>query len=170
MWSISLHWFEFVVRAVVVYGFLLIALRYTGKRQIGQMAPFDLVLLLILSNAVQNSMNGGDNSITGGLILATTLIALNMFVGWLTFRSPRLEALIDGCPVILIHNGKINHAGLRASMMTTHELEAALRTAGCTGPAEVRFAVLENNGRISVITHNHGEDKSSQITDERPIR
>lgn len=168
MWSISLHWFEFIIRAVVVYVFLLVVLRYTGKRQIGQMAPFDLVLLLILSNAVQNSMNGGDNSITGGLILASTLILVNLFVGWLTFRSPKVEALIDGRPVILIHNGKINHAAMRNSLMTIHELEAALRTAGCTGPAEVRFAVLENTGRVSVIPRSHDDDKPNQQPQEKP--
>ena len=75
MWNISLpHWWEFVLRAVIVYGFLLVILRLTGKRQVGQLAPFDLVLLLVLSNAVQNSMNGGDNSIPGGIISAATLI------------------------------------------------------------------------------------------------
>src|SRR3954454_17996379 len=74
MWTISLpHWHEFIIRAVVVYGFLMLLLRFTGKRQVGQLAPFDLVLLLVLSNALQNSMNGGDNSVTGGFILATTL-------------------------------------------------------------------------------------------------
>ena len=89
MWAISLpHWWEFIVRAVVVYLFLLVLLRLTGKRQVGQLAPFDLVLLLVLSNAVQNSMNGGDNSITGGMILAATLVGINSGVGWLTFRSP----------------------------------------------------------------------------------
>ena len=96
MWAIELpHWWEFVVRAVVVYVFLLVLLRLTGKRQVGQLAPFDLVLLLVLSNAVQNSMNGGDNSITGGMILATTLVLLNFGVGWLTYRSKGLEALIE---------------------------------------------------------------------------
>ncbi len=78
MWAIDLpHWWDFVVRAVVVYVFLLVLLRLTGKRQVGQLAPFDLVLLLVLSNAVQNSMSGGDSSITGGMILATTLVMLN---------------------------------------------------------------------------------------------
>src|SRR5271157_3606603 len=102
MWTIELpHWWHFVVRAVVVYGFLLVLLRFTGKRQVGQLAPFDLVLLLVLSNAVQNSMNGGDNSVTGGLILATTLVGLNWLVGWLTFRSKRLEEITEGRPVIL---------------------------------------------------------------------
>jgi uncharacterized membrane protein YcaP (DUF421 family) len=82
MWAISLpHWWEFIVRAVVVYLFLLVLLRITGKRQVGQLAPFDLVLLLVLSNAVQNSMNGGDNSITGGMILAATLVGINSGVG-----------------------------------------------------------------------------------------
>jgi uncharacterized membrane protein YcaP (DUF421 family) len=98
MWTIDLpnHWSYFIVRAVVVYIFILVLLRFTGKRQVGQLAPFDLVLLLVLSNAVQNAMNGGDNSITAGLILATTLVAINWFVGWLTYRSKWLENLIEG--------------------------------------------------------------------------
>lgn len=160
MWIIELPaWWQFVVRALVVYLFLLILLRFTGKRQVGQMAPFDLVLLLVLSNAVQNSMNGGDNSITGGLILATTLVVINWGVGWLTFRSKRLEALVEGRPVFLVHNGVIDHQALRGSQMTVHELNAALRAGGCAGPEEVRFAVLENNGQVTVIPKEHREEK-----------
>ena len=157
MWTINEpnEWWHFIVRAVVVYLFLLVLLRVTGKRQVGQLAPFDLVLLLVLSNAVQNSMNGGDNSITGGIILSLTLVALNTGVGWLAFRSKRLEGLIEGRPVILIHDGKIDHQSLNSVQMTTHELEASLRAAGCSGPAEVRFAVLENTGKVSVIPLNH---------------
>src|SRR5512144_2848361 len=94
------HWTHFIIRAVVVYAFLLVMLRLTGKRQVGQLAPFELVLLLVLSNAVQNSMNGGDNSITGGLISASTLIGLNWFVGWLTYHSKTAEAWIEGRPVV----------------------------------------------------------------------
>src|SRR6476620_316533 len=127
MWSLSLHWFEFVVRAIVVYVFLLVVLRYTGKRQIGQMAPFDLVLLLVLSNAVQNSMNAGDNSITGGMILATTLVAMNWAIGWLTFRSKKLEHIVEGRPVILVHNGHVDRQAMGGVQMTMHELESALR-------------------------------------------
>ena len=152
MWTIGLpHWWEFVARAVVVYLFLLVLLRLTGKRQVGQLAPFDLVLLLVLSNAVQNSMNGGDNSITGGMILASTLVALNWCVGWLVYRSKRLEALIEGRPVIVVHDGRVDHDAMRKTQMTMHELESSLRSQGCTGPEEVRFAVLENNGHITVI-------------------
>jgi uncharacterized membrane protein YcaP (DUF421 family) len=152
MWEIELsHWWEFVVRAVVVYVFLLLLLRLTGKRQVGQLAPFDLVLLLVLSNAVQNSMNGGDNSITGGLILASTLVLLNFSVGWLTYRSKGLEALIEGRPIILVHDGRIDYRAMRQVQMTKHELESSLRAAGCAGPEDVRFAVLENNGHVTVI-------------------
>jgi len=163
MWSISLpHWWEFVVRAVVVYLFLLVLLRITGKRQVGQLAPFDLVLLLVLSNAVQNSMNGGDNSITGGMILAATLVGINSGVGWLTFHSKTLEGIIEGRPVILVHDGKIDHLALRQVQMTTHELEASLRAAGCAGPSEVRFAVLENTGKVSIIPREHGGGRSAK--------
>src|ERR1035437_7889840 len=127
MWTIELpHWSHFIIRAVVVYVFLLVLLRFTGKRQVGQLAPFDLVLLLVLSNAVQNAMNGGDNSITGGLISASTLVGLNWLVGWATFRSKRLEAFIEGKPVVLVHSGKINHRMLSSVQMTIHELRAAL--------------------------------------------
>src|ERR1700674_1306405 len=82
MWNLSLPWWEFVLRGAIVYVFLLVILRITGKRNTGQLAPFDLVLLLVLSNAVQNSMNGGDNTLTGGLVSATTLVMLNYAVGY----------------------------------------------------------------------------------------
>jgi uncharacterized membrane protein YcaP (DUF421 family) len=152
MWSIALpHWWEFVLRAVIVYGFLLVLLRLTGKRQVGQLAPFDLVLLLVLSNAVQNAMNGGDNSVIGGMLSAATLVAINWGIGYLTYKSKRLEALIEGRPVILIHNGHIDHKAMNAVKLTIHELNSALRSQGCTGPEEVQFAILENNGQITVV-------------------
>lgn len=152
MWNVSLpHWWEFVIRAAVVYSFLLVILRLTGKRQVGQLAPFDLVLLLVLSNAVQNAMNGGDNSITGGLLSACTLIGLNWLVGWTTYRSKKMEMLIEGRPVILVHNGHIDHPALNDVKMTIHELNSALRAEGLTGPEEVQFAVLENNGHLTVV-------------------
>jgi uncharacterized membrane protein YcaP (DUF421 family) len=160
MWTIDVpHWTDFIVRAVVVYSFLIVLLRLTGKRQVGQLAPFDLVLLLVLSNAVQNAMNGGDNSITGGLILASTLVAINGFVGWLTFRSKTFEALIEGRPVILVHNGRVDLKAMRRARMTHHELEAALRAQGCCALSEVRFAVLENNGQVTVVhmQKNHSQ-------------
>src|SRR5207247_10898192 len=149
MWIMSLRWWEFIVRALVVYGFLLIILRVSGKRQIGQLAPFDLVLLLVLSNAVQNSMNGGDNSITGGMILTCTLIGLHWIVAWVTYHNKTIEGLIEGRPVLLIHNGHIDRKAVRKVEMTMHELEAALRAEGCMCAGDGRFAVVADSGRVS---------------------
>jgi len=150
MFNLAIPWTEFILRGVVVYVFLLVLLRLTGRRQVGQLAPFDLVLLLVLSNAVQNSMNGGDNSLVGGLISASTLVALNFAVGSLTYRSKRLEALIEGRPQLLIHNGTLFEEVLRSAKLTHHELNAALRRGGCACVDDVHSAVLENNGSISV--------------------
>jgi uncharacterized membrane protein YcaP (DUF421 family) len=151
MWNIAIPAWELVVRSVVVYVFLLVLLRLTGKRQVGQLAPFDLVLLLVLSNAVQNSMNGGDNSLLGGLISAVTLVALNFVVGYATFRSKRLETIIEGRPQVLIHNGQIFEDVMRKVQLTHHELNGALRQSGCACAADVHLAILENNGSISVV-------------------
>src|SRR5437867_299692 len=151
MWHSILPWYEFIFRGLIIYVFLLVILRLTGKRQVGQLAPFDLVLLLVLSNAVQNAMNGGDNSITGGIILTCTLVALHWVVAWVTYHNKAIEGLIEGRPVLLIHNGHIDCRAVRKVQMTMHELEAALRAEGCMCAGDVRFAVLENSGRISVV-------------------
>jgi uncharacterized membrane protein YcaP (DUF421 family) len=155
MWSMSIHWSEFVVRAMLVYVFMIVILRITGKRQVGQLAPFDLVLLLVLSNAVQNSMNGGDNSVVGGMISALTLVGMNWIVGYATFRSKWIERLIEGRPQVIIRDGHINRDVMRSALLTHHELEAALRRSGCAEVCDVAFAVLETNGQISVRPKEH---------------
>lgn len=162
MWETSVPWSELVLRAVLVYVLVLMLLRLTGKRQVGQLAPFDLVLLLILSNAVQNSMNGGDNSFTAGAILAATLIAINNLVGFATYQSKWLESLVEGRPRVLIHNGQLYEDVLRSERLTHHELMAALRDEKCTGIEQVHLAVLENNGQISVLR------KRTSAAAERP--
>ena len=124
------------------------------KRQIGQLAPFDLVLLLVLSNAVQNSMNAGDNSLVGGLVSAGTLVGVNYGVSYATFKSKRLEALVEGRPQVVIHHGQVFEDVMQKAKLTHHELSAALRRAGCTCAAEVQTAILENNGSISVVPRN----------------
>jgi uncharacterized membrane protein YcaP (DUF421 family) len=151
MFDMTLPWWEFVVRGTAVYAFLLGIIRISGKRQIGQLAPFDLVLLLVLSNAVQNSMVGGDNSLLGGLISTVTLVSVNYLVGLATFKSKRLEALIEGRPLVIIHNGKLYEDFAEKAHLTTHELHSALRQAGCNAVEDVKYAVLENNGAISVV-------------------
>jgi uncharacterized membrane protein YcaP (DUF421 family) len=150
MWNMAIPWWEFLVRAAIVYVFLIVLLRLSGKRQVGQLAPFDLVLLLVLSNAVQNSMNGGDNSVVGGMISAATLVALNWGLGLATYKSKRLERFIEGRPQIVVHDGHVYRDVMEREKLTQHELDAALRAAGCATLTEVHFAVLENNGQISV--------------------
>lgn len=151
MLNMSVPWWEFVVRALVVFGFLLLALRVTGKKQIGQLAPFDLVLLLVLSNAVQNSMNAGDNSLVGGLVSAATLLALDYFFGWITFKNKRASRILEGRPEVLIHNGKIFEAALKKEYISHNTLEEALRKEGVYSIQDVHYAILENSGAISVI-------------------
>ena len=157
MFTLGIPWWELIVRSAAVYAFLLVILRVTGKRQVGQLAPFDLVLLLVLSNAVQNSMNGGDNSLVGGLVSATTLIALNYSIGFVTFRSKRLESIIEGRPQVLAHNGHLFEDVMAKSQLTHHELEAALRQAGCANVGDCHSVILENNGVISVVQKKRQE-------------
>ena len=151
MWHLSSPWWELVLRGAIVYCFLLVLLRITGKRQVGQLAPFDLVMLLILSNAVQNSMNAGDNSLLAGLILATTLIFLNHLVGYVSFRNAKVEVFIEGRPEVLISDGKVFHDVLIRHQISQLELETSLRNGGCERVDDVHLAVLENNGHVSVI-------------------
>lgn len=150
MFELAVPWWEFVVRGVVVYVFLIVLLRLTGKRQIGQLSPFDLVLLLIISNAVQNSMNAGDNSLIGGLISATSLVAINYVVGLLTFKSRKLEDIVEGRPQILVHNGLVFEDIMLDAKLTRQELDSTLRQLGFFEIKEVKLAILENNGKVTV--------------------
>jgi uncharacterized membrane protein YcaP (DUF421 family) len=138
----------------------------TGQRNTGQLAPFGLVLLLVLSNAVQNSENGGDNIALGGLISATTLIVIHYAVAIMTFMSKKLEVWIEGAPRKLIHNGVLNGDVMRRELMTRRELAAALRAAGCTDIYHVRVETLENNGQITVSLQARAARKASHIYDE----
>jgi uncharacterized membrane protein YcaP (DUF421 family) len=157
----SVPWWEFVVRGVVVYLFLLVFLRLTGKRQTGQYAPFDLVLLLILSNAVQNSMNGGDNSLIGGLVSASTLIACHVALAQLAFRWPRLARFVEGRAQVLVHDGQIDAALMRKELLTPDDVAAALRASGCLHVHEVERATLEANGQITVVLKRAGGGPAS---------
>lgn len=150
MFALSVPWWEFVVRGIVIYAFLLALLRLTGKRQVGQLAPFDLILLLILSNAVQNSMNAGDNSLIGGMISAATLITINWLIGYLSYRYPGLETLLEGKALLLIKDGIVDKDTLKNEHITHAELQAALRHNGYIAVSDVKFAMLETNGQVSV--------------------
>lgn len=151
LWHASIPCWQFVLRAVIVYIFILVLLRLGGKRQIGQMGAGEFVAILLISNAVQNSMNGGDNSITGGLILALVIIVLSMFIEYITFRSKKLENLIQGTPTLLVHNGKMIMPHLKKERLSPRELRMLLRQQGIYELDDVFSAILESDGYISII-------------------
>ncbi|TDR40863.1 uncharacterized protein DUF421 [Tahibacter aquaticus] len=156
MWQLGEPWWQLVVRGSVVYLVLFVLFRLSGKRQAGQMTPFDLLLLLIISNAVQNAMIGQDSSLLGGLLVALVLLGWSHLLGWLSNRSRRLERLLEGRPEVLIHNGKIFDDILQRNQISQEDLLAALRRQGVFSVADVAFAVLETNGGISVKKRSDG--------------
>jgi uncharacterized membrane protein YcaP (DUF421 family) len=140
---------EKILRPAVVYAFLIVGLRLAGKRELAQLNPFDLVVLLTISNTVQNAIIGEDNSVTGGLIGATTLLAINHFVVRYLYSHPRLDRLIEGDPDVLMENGRVIQEHLRRELITRAELEAAAHKQGFGSLAEVDRAVLDVGGGIS---------------------
>jgi uncharacterized membrane protein YcaP (DUF421 family) len=154
---------EKLVRSVVVYVFLLVAFRFTGKRQVGQLTPFDLVVLLIISNVVQNAVIGPDNSLGGGLLGAVVILLLNWAVVEIAFRYKRARRLLEATPTLLIHNGHVLHENLRRERVTLDDLLAALRKNGVVEPSQARYAVLEETGTISVIPRPAGGDPGPPV-------
>jgi uncharacterized membrane protein YcaP (DUF421 family) len=149
-WTVLL---DVALRTTLVYLALLVGLRLTGKRQLGQLSVFDLVLLLVIANAVQNAMVGPDTSVWGGLVAAAVLIAWHRVIGWAQRRSRHVAKLLGGSPTILIHDGRVRTEALAHEGLTEAELLQALREHGVAAPADVRIAVLETDGMISVIQH-----------------
>lgn len=140
---------EKVIRPIFVYAFLIIGLRLAGKRELAQLNPFDLVVLLTLSNTVQNAIIGDDNSVSGGLIGATTLLAVNYLVVRFLYTHPRLDRVVEGRPDVLIEHGKLQHENVKRVLLTKAELEAAAHKQGFTSLSEVDRAILETGGSIS---------------------
>lgn len=150
--EMSMSFGEHVLRAAAVFLFLFIALRFIGKKHIGEMAPFDLVVLLILSETVQNAMIGDDRSLLGGLVSAATLLSMAQGLNWLSWRSKKLSRLLEGVPKIIARHGRRRDDVMAAERVSISELTEAMRRQGCTNIADVRLAMLENDGKISVIT------------------
>ncbi len=163
IWLPELPVWEKILRSFVVYGFLLLAFRLIGKRQVAQMTPFDLIVLLIISNVLQNAMIGPDNSILGGMIGATTILAANWVVGYMAFSSRRAERLIEGVPTILVHHGHIIEPNLRREEFSHEDLLSSLRSQGFFDVKDVRLAILEPSGKISVMgVAGKNDPKSSE--------
>ena len=140
------------VRTLIVYVVMVVGLRATGKREIGQFTSFDLVLVLLLANAVQNAMVGQDNTLLGGLVAAITLLSANWFVGYLTERNDWLDRWLLGKPRKLVVDGRVLQENLKAESLTEDELLASIREHGLEDPSQVGLAMLEVDGTISVVS------------------
>jgi len=140
-----------VLRTLIVYLFVLGAFRLSGKREVGQLAPFDFALILLIANSVQNAMVGSDSSLVGGLVAAAVLLGANFLLGRLAARNRKVERLLRGQARILVNRGHVYQESLRAERISHEELLQALRENGCPTLADCRLAVLEVDGTISVI-------------------
>ena len=149
-------WYEIILRTVVVYVTVLVLLRTAGKRELGQMTPFDLVVILVIANAVQNAMTGGDNSLVGGIIAAATLTFVNIGVGRWGSRIPFFDRLVRSEPTLLLQDGKPIKANLEKERVDIGELEMAAREHGIPELSQVAAAVLEEDGSISIIPKEGG--------------
>ncbi len=155
MFSLANPIWDIVLRTTSVYVIILVGLRLAGKREIGQMTVFDLVVLLLLANAVQNAMVGPDTSLVGGIVAALVLLVLNSVVAQLRLRSPRLRRMVEGSPTLLVLRGEVIPLHLQREGIDQETLEAALREHGIAEISEVEIAVLEIDGSISVVPKSH---------------
>jgi uncharacterized membrane protein YcaP (DUF421 family) len=158
-----------IVRAAVVYSFLVVALRVAGRRELAQMTSFDLILLLVISNAVQNSMNAGDNSLAGGLLSAVTLIALNWLVGYATWRWRRVERVIQGEPIRIVTDGRVHVGALRRELLTLAELRSALHKQGILRITDCKHVTLEPDGTLTAVRRDVEPRPLTELAHPDPV-
>jgi uncharacterized membrane protein YcaP (DUF421 family) len=149
MTDMGLPWWEFVVRAAIIYLFLLVMVRVSGKRTVGQFTPFDLLVVMLLSEGVSNSLSGGDTSLLGGLLVAATLIAINLMVAFATARSQKIQELVEGRPVLIGRDGEVFRERLQEQHVSMTDFNQALREADCE-LVNMRCAFLEIDGKITI--------------------
>lgn len=151
MFSSTVTVWEFVARAALVYVTIMILVRLSGKRTVGEFTPFDLVVVILIGESTQGALTGGDESIVGAVVVSATLIALNYMVGFITTRSKLADTIVEGEAVLLIRDGRVLVDALRRNNLPDSDLDEALRAEGVGDRSEVRRAYLETDGTISVI-------------------
>jgi uncharacterized membrane protein YcaP (DUF421 family) len=162
---------QIVLRTGVIYLLVLIGVRLSGKREVGQMTPFDLTLLLLLSNSVQNAMTGPDTSLVGGVVAAATLLVMNYVVADVAGGNRRFRKLIEGEPALLVHDGKVIEAHMAKERVSMDELHRALREHGINSCDQVALAVLEVDGSISCLKYDEIKaDASTHLARRRFIQ
>jgi uncharacterized membrane protein YcaP (DUF421 family) len=158
---------DIILRSAAIYIFMVLAIRLFGKKELSQLSTTDLVFIVLISNAVQNAMIGANSSLLGGIIAASVLFSLNYIMKLLMFRYSNFKDLIEEKPVILISQGKIDVSHLHLERITMEELEEAIREHGIDSYKQVKLAILEVDGNISVIS---GEDNSLKQTQYKSHR
>jgi uncharacterized membrane protein YcaP (DUF421 family) len=143
---------DIIIRSVCVYGFVLIAIRLAGKKELSQLSVADLVLIMLVSNAVQNAMVGDNVSLAGGLVAAAVLFLVDLILKYTAFRSKRFRNLLEGKPVLLVYKGVVHIENLQREKLTIEELNAAVREHGVADTSDVELAMLETDGNISVLS------------------
>jgi len=156
MFDLHVGWWELPLRAVIIYAALLVLVRFSGRRTVGQFTAFDLLVVMLLSEAVSSAINAGENSVTGGLLAAGTLVLLNVLVSTITSRSRRLQYLIEGRAVLIGRNGEFYREVLRKCRLPDSDVDEALREADCD-LRDMKYAFLEADGRISILKDSRGE-------------
>lgn len=159
LFAIPIPILEKVLRPALVYLFLVLLLRVFGKRELAQLNPFDLVVLLSLSNTVQNAMIGNDNSLAGGLIGATSLLLINYLVVRFVFRHRRLDEILEGEPTVLVRDGVIDEKALASELMTGAELNTVARRQGFDGAADLESCILEPGGAFAMKRKHPSEEE-----------
>ena len=142
---------DLVIRAAVVFGFIFLITRIAGRRQLSELEPFDVILLVVLGDLVQQGITQSDESVTGTLIVISTVTLLSVSVGWLSFRFGRIRLITEGEPIILIHDGELVEPNLRRERLTRSDLEEEARKQQLSSLDQIRWAILEDDGTISVI-------------------
>jgi uncharacterized membrane protein YcaP (DUF421 family) len=142
---------DLVIRATVVFVVILIVTRAVGRRELSSMEPFDLILLVVIGDLVQQGVTQSDNSVTGAVTVISTMAVLTVLTAYLSFRFRRLRPLLEGEPIVLIADGRLLERNLRRQRMTVEELAAEARLQSIGSLSDIRYAVLESNGRISFL-------------------
>lgn len=157
---------ELVLRAVVLYFFLLLVMRLIGRREFGQLSPFDLILLLLISESVAEALTAGEKSLPGGLVSASTLLILSVLVSIGQYKRPWIRKIFTPDPLKVIEDGKIIEKSLRREMMTHDDLIERLRARGIAGVGEVRVAYIESDGDISALTYRETDRRQAAAAEE----
>jgi uncharacterized membrane protein YcaP (DUF421 family) len=142
---------DIVLRAIVIFAFLLVLTRIIGRRELSSLQPFDLILIIILGDAVQQGLTQDDYSLTGAFLAIGTIAVLQVLVSWISFRFPRARPVIEGTPIVVVQDGDIIERNARRERLSVDEIREAARMQGIAPPSQVKWAVLETNGQITFI-------------------